>query len=228
MQNELIIDMNESEENESKFDYQQPVVMKKLASTTSIDEIIEKMNNTNHNSIDNIKPSTNGWDDDANDTIRNWYNTFKENSYIYQYIIDRNQKIASKLNLISIVSSSVLGIFSSFKLWLHSDYLFSVTSDIMLIFFNFGIAAITSTSKNYLDGERNERIKSYIEQNDKFVGELAAQVLKSPIYRMNAMEFFTQNNDIYTKLITTAPNLSLDEITRAKDKYNKIKEHRLA
>jgi prephenate dehydrogenase len=98
----------------------------------------------------------------------------------------------------------------------------------MLIFFNFGIAAITSTSKNYLDGERNERIKSYIEQNDKFVGELAAQVLKSPIYRMNAMEFFTQNNDIYTKLITTAPNLSLDEITRAKDKYNKIKEHRLA
>jgi fructosamine-3-kinase len=41
--------------------------------------------------------SDNGWDEDANNTINNWYSLFKQQSFIYQRILERNKKISDKL-----------------------------------------------------------------------------------------------------------------------------------
>ena len=74
-------------------------------------------------------------------------------------------------------------------------------------------------SKKYIDNQKNETIRTYIEEVDSFWGEISAQLLKSPIYRMNADKFFKLNNDKYTKLISCTPNLSLTDLSQGKAKY---------
>ena len=144
----------------------------------------------NKNKPSNNTSNENGWDNDAEKTINNWFNTFKKLSFIYQWVLDRNRKMSDRLATISVISSSALGIFSAFKLWIDNDALFQTVSNIILMFLNFGVALITSLSKRYVDDQKNESIRTYIEDVDSFLGEIAAQVLKMPIYRMNAEKFF--------------------------------------
>jgi hypothetical protein len=160
-----------------------------------------------------------GWDNDANKTIKNWFMLFKEYRYRYQFIYDRNMRRASILSVLSAISSTILGILSAFKLWQDENSTFRVVSDITLMIFNFTIAVIIAISKRLLDDVKNEKIRKYIEEVDKFLGVISAQALKSPIYRMDAKMFFDENNSIYTKLFTDAPNLSLKELQLAKSKY---------
>jgi hypothetical protein len=54
---------------------------------------------------------------------------------------------------------------------------------------------------------------------DELLGEISAQALKTPNYRINADTFLKDYNDKYTKLITTAPNLTIDEIKLSKKAY---------
>jgi hypothetical protein len=171
------------------------------------------------NSMTSKTHNENGWDDNATKTINNWYYTFKELSFVYQWVLDRNRKMSDRLATISVISSSALGIFSAFKLWIDNDALFQTISNIILMFLNFGVALITSLSKRYVDDQKNEIIRTYIEEVDSFLGEIAAQVLKMPIYRMNAEKFFKSNNDKYTKLISSTPNLSLNDMSQGKAKY---------
>lgn len=178
-------------------------------------------------SMTNMVSDINGWNQAASKTVSNWLKLFREYSFVYQYVLDANQKMASRLNMISTISSSTLGIFSAFKLWMNDQQTFSTTSDIILMIFNFGIAILTNASKRYLDDSRNEKIRIYIEEIDKFVGELLAQVLKMPEYRMKADEFIKKQNDVYTKLITQQPSLSIDELEEGKNLYKKLKKHRI-
>jgi len=171
------------------------------------------------NSMTTKTHNENGWDDNATKTINNWYYTFKELSFVYQWVLDRNRKMSDRLATISVISSSALGIFSAFKLWIDNDALFQTVSNIILMFLNFAVALITSLSKRYVDDQKNETIRTYIEDVDSFLGEIAAQVLKMPIYRMNAEKFFKTNNDKYTKLISSTPNLSLTDMSQGKAKY---------
>jgi multisubunit Na+/H+ antiporter MnhF subunit len=167
----------------------------------------------------------NGWDIDANITITNWYKIFKQQSFIYQFVLEKNRKISDRLAIISIISSALLGIFSGFKLWIDNDVIFQTVSNILLMLLNFLVALITATSKRYIDDKRNETIRAYVEEVDIFIGELSAQVLNSAVYRMNADKFFKINNSKYTKLISFAPNLSINEINEGKTKFTIYKEH---
>ena len=167
----------------------------------------------------------NGWDENANVTITNWYNIFKQQSYLYQWVLDRNRKISDRLTIISILSSSILGMFSALKLWIDNDSLFQTISNIILMFLNFIVALVTATSKKYMDDKRNETLRTYVEQVDSFLGEISAQVLKSPIYRIDAHKFFKQSNKKYTNLISLAPNLSITELTEGKKKYKLYSSH---
>jgi hypothetical protein len=175
-------------------------------------------------SSENVENNINGWDDNANTTINNWYTLFKQQSFIYQWVLERNNKIANKLILISIVSSSVLGIFSSFKLWINNDT-FDIISNLLLMLSNFSIALITGYSKSYVDDKRNELIRIYIDEVDELLGEISAQVLKSQVYRVNAGEFFRDHNYKYTKLITYTPNISIYELNESKKEYDEFVKH---
>jgi hypothetical protein len=202
--------------------------------TNGINLLTNKNKNTNFKNIfinntssdDNIinNKNINGWDDDANNTLNNWYELFKQQSFIYQWILENNKKISNKLILTSIIASSTLGIFSSFKLWIKNDT-FIMVSDLLLMLSNFSVALITSYSKSYIDDKRDELIRIYIEEVDELLGEISGQVLKSPIYRVNAGDFFKDNNYKYTKLITYLPNISLYELNESKKEYEKFKDH---
>ncbi len=184
----------------------------------SISGIVENMLKKDNKNI-------NGWDNEANITITNWYKTFKQQSFIYQFVLDRNRKISDKLAVISIISSTLLGIFSGFKLWIDNNAVFQTVSNILLMLLNFVTAFIIASSKRYIDDKRNETIRTYVEDIDMFIGELSAQVLNSPVYRMNADKFFKQHNNKYTRLISLAPNLSIDEINKGKEYFALYKEH---
>lgn len=162
--------------------------------------------------------SENGWDKDAKKTLINWYEIFKYDSFVYQFILDHNIQISNYLNILSIVSSTILGIFSGFKLWIN-DATFQTTSNILLMLSNFIVALITALSKRYIDEKRNESLRTYICLVDEFLGEISAQALKTPNYRINADRFFKDYNDRYTKIITSAPNLTIEEIKISKQAY---------
>ena len=179
------------------------------------------------NMFDNmLKPNNiNGWDTEANTTLKNWYHTFKQQSFIYQTVLDHNNLMAERLAFASIATSSTLGIFAGFKLWIPDDT-FQTVSNIILILCNFGVALITAMSRRYGDIKRTDLIgiRNHVVEIDEFLGIISAQVLKSPIYRTNADDFFRAYNDQYTKIITHAPNISLGEITKAKNLYEKYKQ----
>lgn len=199
----------------------------------NIKPIKNKTKNIIHNNSFNSEtsnpepyPKDNGWDDDANTTVNNWYELFKQQSFIYQWVLERNKKVSNKLLMTSIISSSVLGIFSSFKLWVK-DETFSTVSDLLLMLSNFSIALITGCSKSFIDDKRNDAIQIYIEEVDELLGEISAQVLNSPIYRVNAADFFKDHNYKYTKLITYAPSITIYELNESKKVYEEFKRHLL-
>jgi len=161
----------------------------------------------------------NGWDKDAVETVQNWRILLKEYKYIYEWILERNHKISTNLNLISVVSSSMMGCFSAFKLWIQDDRTFQATSDIIMLFSNFLIAAITTSSKRYIDDNRNEKIRNYLEEVSKFLGAVSAELIKSPEYRMNADQFIKEYQEIYSKLNINKPNITIGELTYAKKAY---------
>ena len=160
-----------------------------------------------------------GWDEDAVITVQNWRLLFKEYKYIYEWILERNHKISTNLNLISVVSSSMMGCFSAFKLWVQDDRTFQASSDIIMLFSNFLIAAITTSSKRYIDDNRNEKIRNYLEDVNKFLGTISAELIKSPEYRMQADEFIKSQQEIYAKLSTNKPNITISELTAARNAY---------
>ena len=166
----------------------------------------------------------NGWDKNAVETVRNWRILFKENKYIYEWVLEKNYKISTNLNLISVVSSSVMGCFSAFKLWIQDDKTFQATSDIIMLFSNFLIAAITTSSKRYIDDNRNEKIRNYLEEVSRFLGNITSELIKTSEYRMNADEFIKTQQEIYSKLIINKPNISISELTAAKNAYKNFEE----
>jgi len=166
----------------------------------------------------------NGWDKNAVETVRNWRILFKENKYIYEWVLEKNYKISTNLNLISVVSSSVMGCFSAFKLWIQDDKTFQATSDIIMLFSNFLIAAITTSSKRYIDDNRNEKIRNYLEEVGRFLGNITSELIKTAEYRMNADKFIKTQQEIYSKLIINKPNISISELTAAKNAYKNFEE----
>lgn len=192
----------------------------KYSNSESENSLDDKEPGGKSNMIDNMLKSSdiNGWDNDANITIKNWYHTFKQQSFIYQWVLDKNHRIAERYALTSIMSSGMLSIFSGFTLWVPTN-LFHTISTIIIIVCNFLIALLTALSRTYGNDTRTDAIRNYVREIDEFLGEISAQVLKSPVYRMNADEFFKQTNDTYTKLIISAPNMTLSELNQSKKEY---------
>ena len=166
----------------------------------------------------------NGWDKNAVETVRNWRILFKENKYIYEWVLEKNYKISTNLNLISVVSSSIMGCFSAFKLWIQDDKIFQASSDIIMLFSNFLIAAITTSSKRYIDDNRNEKIRNYLEEVSRFLGNITSELIKTAEYRMDADKFIKTQQEIYSKLIINKPNITISELTAAKNAYNNFEK----
>jgi hypothetical protein len=163
--------------------------------------------------------NVNGWDENAIETVRNWRILFKENKYIYEWVLEKNHRISTNLNLISVISSSAMGCFSAFKLWVQDDRMFQATSDIIMLFSNFLIAAITTSSKRYIDDNRNEKIRNYLDEVGRFLGNITSELIKNAEYRMNADKFIRMQQEIYSKLIVNKPSISISELTSAKNAY---------
>lgn len=224
------------QQNDSNRFYPSNIQRRKNESTTS--NIINTVNYPNRNiafqqymspavstasnlihSVSNQSNGVKGWDKNAVDTVQNWRTLFKEYKFIYEWILERNYKISTNLNLISVVSSSVMGCFSAFKLWVQDDKTFQASSDIIMLFSNFLIAAITTSSKRYIDDNRNEKIRIYLDDVNKFLGNISSELIKSPEYRINADEFIRSQQELYTKISTNKPNITLSELTNAKKSY---------
>lgn len=186
----------------------------------------EPKQNINNNSTFNFI-SDNGWNQETTNTIKNWYHLFKQQSFIYQYILDNNIKIGNKLILGSVVASSLLGVFSGFKIWKDDNDYFQQISNVILMLSNFSISFITGVSKIYIDDKRNEQIRIYIEEVDNFLGSIIVQLLNDSSHRINAEQFFKENNILYSKLLTNAPNISLKELNNGKKAYLEFNKNKL-
>jgi len=169
----------------------------------------------------------NNWNAKNNQTVRNWFNILREYKYIYQSILDKNYKNSIKYNIASIIASSALGFFSAFKLWLQDEVLFQSISNIIMLFSNFLIAALTHIATRFIDDKRNEKIRIYIESIDNLIGVITAQLSKNSNLRMDAIDFINDNNDKYTDILTNKPNLSFDELTEGKLKYKRYQNELL-
>ena len=198
------------------------------SNTTEGPVMMNATSNINHviNNIMNELPhqnNSNGWDQEAGETINNWYLTFKQHSFVYQLVLDRNITISDYLIYFSIFSSFILGLFSGFKILIGNDIIYQTLSNILFMFFNFGNAILMALSKNYTDVVKNEHLRNYINRVDDAIGELSSQIMISPEYRDNADHFIKINIEKYDKIFREAPNISLYESNKAIEIYKLIK-----
>lgn len=173
------------------------------------------------NSVE-IMDKTHGWTEEDENMLLNWADTLKKTSFSYQYLLDKSFKISTRLSLISVCSSSLLSIFAGFKLWIQDNRVFQSAGDIVMLFSNFLIAAITTASKRYLDDQKNQKIKAYLEEADKFHALIYTQINLAPSYRMPPKDFFNLYKEQYTQIMTNMPNVSIREITIAQQKYKEF------
>jgi hypothetical protein len=169
-------------------------------------------------SMTNNQEIINGWDNDANLTIKNWYHGLKEYLYIYKFILDENYRLSTNLSILSIIFSTGLSIFSGIK----SNFNLASSSDIVGIIGNLIVSGIILSSKKIINVDLNETIRIFIEKVDRFMGTIYAQIALSPVYRMNASQFFENNKKEYTRIIMLVPNVSLHELEKAKQSYQKV------
>jgi hypothetical protein len=59
----------------------------------------------------------------------------------------------------------------------------------------------------------------------RFLGNITSELIKTAEYRMNADEFIKTQQEIYSKLIINKPNISISEITAAKNAYKNFESH---
>ena len=217
--NELLITkQNKNKKNKNNFD------MDKLRNLSMASNVVE---NATGDFDDEDNEILNNWNTNNNQTVRNWFNILKEYKFIYQCILDKNYKNSIKYNVASILFSSTLGFFSAFKLWLPNENLFQSVSNIIMLFSNFFIAALTHISTRFIDDKRNEKIRIYIESIDNLLGVITAQLSKNSNLRMDAVDFINDNNDKYTDILTNKPSLSFDELTEGKIKYKRYQNELL-
>jgi hypothetical protein len=198
--------------------------LKKLGCFSMESNIVANATSETYDEGDEIP---NNWNANNNQTVRNWFNILREYKFIYQSILDKNYKNSIKYNIASIIASSALGFFSAFKLWLQDEILFQSISNIIMLFSNFFIAALTHIATRYIDDKRNEKIRIYIETIDNLLGVITAQLSKSSNLRMDAITFINENNDKYTEILTNKPNLSFDELSEGKLKYKRYQNELL-
>lgn len=215
--NELLI-TKQNKKNKNNFD------MNKLRNLSMASNVVE---NATGDFDDEDNEILNNWNTNNNQTVRNWFNILKEYKFIYQCILDKNYKNSIKYNVASIISSSALGFFSAFKLWLPNENLFQSVSNVIMLFSNFFIAALTHISTRFIDDKRNEKIRIYIESIDNLLGVITAQLSKNSNLRMDAVDFINDNNDKYTDILTNKPSLSFDELTEGKIKYKRYQNELL-
>jgi len=187
------------------------------------DKIYNKNNNKilKNNNNNNIKNIYN------NEIINNWYIVFQKYKFIYQLILDKNTKIFNILNLLSIFLTTLLGIFSAFKMSAYTDNNLSVTTNFVkagtacIMCLEFFTAFIIALSKKYSNNSRTNEIKQYIFHLNIFIGEIYAQLLNSNIYKDNANKFIKLHINKYTKLIIRKPLLSINENNYCEKEYQK-------
>jgi hypothetical protein len=194
----------------------------KKINNTPID-IIEKLKSD----INELEPFVNNkvfeWDESSIYTVKYWIKKLDAMDIIYRYILEKSMKMSNRVNLISTVSSFVLGILSAFKL-AFSDDVFSTVSDVILMIFNFIIAIMSITAKKYLDNSRTDNIQLYLSGLNQFKISLIFE-LSNINKTMNGRDFISANQEQYIDIIDISkPELSLSEEKEAKQYYMKIRK----
>jgi len=165
-----------------------------------------------------------GWENDAESTLLRWQKSLKYTSFCYQFVLDRNLQISNTLNILATVISLILGIFSGFKLWQEDDKQFQSASNIIMLISNSIVAGLTTISKKYIDDGRNEKIKKFVDEVDKFNSMVNSQLLLSKKYRISADDFFKENTPIFSKIMSDTPSLTIKEIQLIKKSWTQFEK----
>lgn len=197
-----IIEIVELNDNEKKNLYKDKL--------EKLDKVIKKIKNEKIN-------SDNGWNDDSLKTVSKWREFLLEYKFIYEFVLERNLKISGVLVFISITSSAILGILSAIKLWLGNEFHFQVATDLVMLFSNFIVAAVTSFSRK--DDNLNEKIKLYITEIDALNGKINSEMILTTVFRQNGDIFIENNKETITRLCTHSPEISLKIKDKARKAY---------
>ena len=138
------------------------------------------------------------WSEENNRVLHEWISTLINLKKKYKYILTKCQNISNTANLISTISSFILGILSAFKLAFKDD-IFSMVTDIILMIFNFIIAIISITAKRYLEGSRIENIQLYLTDLDIMINKLVEEQRKIN-KTINGDEYINTNIEDYNNL----------------------------
>ncbi len=180
----------------------------------------------NEDSISQIithNDSINEWDNISNKTLDKWLESLRSQSFVYQWIIENNNKKSKKILLGTILLSAFVGVFTGSKLWISNNTLFLRVSDITIMLINFTISYMTVLSQKYIDNRKTEEITNYIIIVDQFIGEIMGIILSNPNNKIKATEFFNSHNEKYMNLLIKSPSVEINDLINANKMYEKIK-----
>lgn len=163
----------------------------------------------------------------TNEIINNWYILFQKYKFYYQLILDKNAKFFNYLTLLSIFLTTILGLFSAFKMSVNTNdnpsvnINFQKSGTAVSMVIEFIIAFIIAYSKRYNNSDRIRHIEQYIFNLNIFIGEIHAQLLNYNLYKNNNNKFIKLHINKYTKLIIKKPILSISETEYCEKEYKK-------
>ena len=175
---------------------------------------------------DSIEDPINGWDNTSTKTLDKWLESLRSQSFVYQWIIENNNKKSKKILFGTILFSALVGIFTGSKSWISNNTLFLNVSDITIMLINFTISYMTVLSQKYIDNRKTEEITNYIITVDQFIGEIMGLILSNPNNKINATDFFSSHNEKYMNLLIKSPSVEIHDLINAKKMYKKIIKHK--
>ena len=215
---------NDSDDSEP--DLENPIIKNAITNITiNNDDSVRQIIKHNDSVKNIIEDSINGWDNKSKDTLDKWLESLRNQSFVYQWIIENNNKKSKNILFGTILLSALVGIFTGSKLWISNNILFLRISDITIMLINFTISYMTALSQIYIDSRKTEEITNYIITVDQFIGEIMGIILSNPNNKINANEFFSSHNKKYMNLLIKSPSVEIHDLINAKKMYDKIIRH---
>ena len=218
---------NDSSDSDEATDLENPIIKNAITNITINNEESVRQIITHNNSVQNIiEDSINGWDNKSKETLEKWLESLRNQSFVYQWIIENNNKKSKQILFGIILLSALVGIFTGSKLWISNNTFFLRFSDITIMLINFSISYMTALSQKYIDNRKTEEITNYIMNVDQFIGEIMGIILTNSNNKINAIEFFTSHNEKYMNILIKSPSVEINDLINARKNYDKIMKHK--
>lgn len=172
----------------------------------------------------------NEWSEDNISLLTAWDEQTTKNLFVYEYVLEKYRTKLNKWLTLTLICTSISALLAGVSSAL------SAVGTYMWVVFGFNIAIlVVSGLGSFVNGYINMEkwpdlvtaISGYCVKMNSFLCIIKSQAILPLTLRQKGDDFIVKENNTYTNIIQTPPQISLSDYLEGADKFNLItKEHR--